>query len=91
MLSLKNAKIITQISPLRAHPIFPFLNDNKQEQWLVKMSNSYGKVILNWNLLDKLPICPSQVQQVQHPFMIIKTLDSSIEKYVGSFNLTLEY
>lgn len=80
-----------EFSPMRANPIFPLLNDTQQEQWLVKMSNSYGKVILNWNPLDKLPIYPSQIQQVQHPFMTNKTLDNSTEKYVGSFNQTLEY
>ena len=91
MLPLKNAKIIKQISPVRANPIFPLLNDTQQEQWIVKMLNSYRKVILNWNPLDKLPIYPSQIQQVQHPFMINKTLDNITEKYVGSFNQTLEY
>lgn len=55
------------------------------------MSNTYGKVIRNWNPLDKIPIYPSQIQQVHHPFMINKTLDNGTEKYVGFFNQTLEY
>jgi len=36
-------------SPDRANPKFPLLNDLQQKEWLVKLSESYGKVILNWN------------------------------------------
>lgn len=43
-----------EFSPMRANPIFPLLNDTQQEEWLNKMSNSYGKVIPNWNPVDKL-------------------------------------
>ncbi len=80
-----------EFSPMRANLIFPLLNDTQQEGWLIKISNSYGKVILNWNPVDKLPVFPSQIQQVQHPFMTNKTVENSTEKHVGSFNQTLDY
>ena len=67
------------------------LNGQQQEEWLVKLSESYGKVILIWNPLDTLPVFPHQIQQVQHPFMVSQTVNNSTEKYVGSFNQTLDY
>ena len=35
-----------EFSPDRANPKFPLLNGQQQEEWLVKLSESYGKVIL---------------------------------------------
>jgi hypothetical protein len=80
-----------EFSPDRANPKFPLLNDQEQKDWLVKLSESYGKVILNWNPMDTLPVFPPQIEQVQHPFMVNQTVNNSTEKYVGSFNQTLDY
>ena len=80
-----------EFSPDRANPKFPLLNDQQQKEWLVKLSESYGKVILTWNPLDTLPVFPPQIQQVQHPFMVNQTVDNYTEKYIGSFNQTLDY
>ncbi|WP_458718679.1 DUF1264 domain-containing protein [Candidatus Nitrosocosmicus sp. R] len=80
-----------EFSPDRANPKFPLLNDQQQKEWLVKLSESYGKVILNWNPMDILPAFPPQIQQVQHPFMVNQTVSNNTEKYVGSFNQTLDY
>ena len=75
----------------RANPVFPLLNDQQQKEWLKKLSESYGKVILTWNPMDKLPVYPPQIQQVQHPFMVNQTVKNDTEKYVGVFNQTLDY
>lgn len=80
-----------EFSPDRANPKFPLLNDQQQKEWLLKLSESYGRVILNWNPMDTLPIFPPEVQQVQHPFMVNQTVNNSTEKFVGSFNQTLKY
>jgi hypothetical protein len=80
-----------EFSPDRANPKFPLLNDQQQKEWLVKLSESYGKVILNWNPMDTLPVFPPQIEQVQHPFMVNQTVNNNTEKYVGSFNQTLSY
>ncbi|WP_458720427.1 DUF1264 domain-containing protein [Candidatus Nitrosocosmicus sp. R] len=80
-----------EFSPDRANPKFPLLNDQQQKEWLVKLSESYGKVILNWNPMDILPAFPPQIQQVQHPFMLNQTVNNNTEEYVGSFNQTLDY
>jgi Protein of unknown function (DUF1264) len=80
-----------EFSPDRANPKFPLLNDQQQKEWLVKLSESYGKIILNWNPMDTLPVFPPQIEQVQHPFMVNQTVNNSTEKYVGSFNQTLDY
>jgi hypothetical protein len=80
-----------EFSPDRANPKFPLLNDQQQKEWLVKSSESYGKVILNWNPMDTLPIFPPQIQQVQHPFMVNQTVNNQTEKHLGSFNQTLIY
>jgi hypothetical protein len=80
-----------EFSPDRANPKFPLLNDQQQKEWLVKLSESYGKVILTWNPLDTLPVFPPQIQQVQHPFMVNQTFDNYTEKYIGSFNQSLDY
>ncbi len=80
-----------EFSPDRANPKFPLLNDQQQKEWLVKLSESYGKIILNWNPMDTLPAFPPQIEQVQHPFMVNQTVNNSTEKYVGSFNQTLKY
>ena len=80
-----------EFSPDRANPKFPLLNDQQQKEWLVKLSESYGKVILIWNPTDTLPVFPPQIQQVQHPFMVNQTVNNNTEKYVGSFNQTLNY
>ena len=80
-----------EFSPDRANPKFPLLNGQQQEEWLVKLSESYGKVILTWNPMDILPAFPPQIQQVQHPFMVNQTVNNNTEKYVGSFNQTLDY
>ncbi|HKX97075.1 MAG TPA: DUF1264 domain-containing protein [Candidatus Nitrosocosmicus sp.] len=80
-----------EFSPDKANPKFPLLNEQQQKEWLVKLSESYGKIILNWNPMDTLPVFPPQIQQVQHPFMINQTVNNNSEKYVGSFNQTLKY
>ncbi len=53
-----------ELSPDRANQKSPLLNDLQQKEWLVKLSESYGKVILNWNPLDTLPVFPSQIEQI---------------------------
>lgn len=75
----------------RANPKFPLLNEEQQKEWLTKLSESYGKVILNWNPMDTLPVFPPQIQQVQHPFMVNQSVNNNTEKFVGSFNQTLNY
>ncbi len=80
-----------EFSPDRANPKFPLLNEQQQKEWLVKLSESYGKIILNWNPMDTLPVFPPQIEQVQHPFMVNQTVNNNSEKYVGSFNQTLKY
>jgi hypothetical protein len=80
-----------EFSSDKANPKFPLLNEQQQKEWLVKLSESYGKIILNWNPMDTLPVFPPQIQQVQHPFMVNQTVNNNSEKYVGSFNQTLKY
>jgi Protein of unknown function (DUF1264) len=80
-----------EFSPDKANPKFPLLNEQQQKEWLVKLSESYGKIILNWNPMDSLPVFPPQIQQVQHPFMVNQTVNNNSEKYIGSFNQTLKY
>ena len=80
-----------EFSPDKANPKFPLLNEQQQKEWLAKLSESYGKIILNWNPMDTLPVFPPQIQQVQHPFMVNQTVNNNSEKYVGSFNQTLKY
>lgn len=83
--------IIDEFSADRANPKSPLLNDHQQKEWMAKLSESYGKVILNWNPMDNLPVYPSQLQQVQHPFMVNQNVNNSSEKFVGSFNQMLNY
>ncbi len=80
-----------EFSPNRANPKFPLLNEQQQKEWMAKLSESYGKVILIWNPIDTLPVFPPQIQQVQHPFMVNQTVNNNTEKFVGSFNQTLKY
>lgn len=80
-----------EFSPDRANPKFPLLNEQQQKEWLAKLSESYGKVILNWNPVDTLPVFPPQIQQVQHPFMVNQSVTNQSEKHTGSFNQTLSY
>lgn len=80
-----------EFKPDRADPKFPLLSDQQQKEWLEKLSESYGKVILTWNPLDTLPVFPPQIQQVQHPFMVNQTVNNQTEKHFGSFNQTLSY
>jgi hypothetical protein len=80
-----------EFSPNKANPKFPLLDHQQQKDWLIKLSESYGKVILIWNPIDTLPVYPPQIEQVQHPFMLNQTVNSSNEKHVGSFNQTLNY
>lgn len=80
-----------EFTPTRANPIFPQLNEQQQKEWLTKLSESYGKVILNWNPMDKLPAFPPQIQQVQHPFMVNQTVTNQTETHAGVFNQTLNY
>ncbi len=77
--------------PDTANPKFPLLNDQQQKEWWMKLSESYGKVIMIWNPMDTLPVFPPQILQVQHPFMVNQTVNNNTEKYVGSFNQTLDY
>jgi hypothetical protein len=44
------------ISPDGPNPKFPFLNDLQQKERLLKLSESYGKVILDWNPIDTILI-----------------------------------
>lgn len=53
-----------EFPPDRTNPKFPLLNEEQQKEWLTKLSESYGKVILNWNPMDTLPVFPPQIQQV---------------------------
>ncbi|MGD9673546.1 MAG: DUF1264 domain-containing protein [Candidatus Nitrosocosmicus sp.] len=80
-----------EFSPDRANPKFPLLNEQQQKEWLAKLSESYGKVILNWNPVDTLPVFPPQIQQVQHPFMVNQSVTNQTEKHTGSFNQTSSY
>lgn len=80
-----------EFAPDRANPKFPLLSEQQQKEWMVKLSESYGKVILNWNPMDSLPVFPPQIQQVQHPFMLNQTVNNQTEKHLGSFNQTLDY
>ena len=80
-----------EFTPTRANPIFPQLNEQQQNEWLTKLSESYGKVILTWNPMDTLPAFPPQIQQVQHPFMVNQTVTNQTETHAGVFNQTLNY
>lgn len=80
-----------EFSPARANPIFPQLNEQQQKEWLKKLSESYGKVIITWNPTDKTPAFPPQIEQVQHPFMVNTTVANQTETHAGSFNQTLDY
>ncbi len=80
-----------EFSPDRANPIFPQLNEHQQKDWLKKLEESYGKVIITWNSMDTLPVFPPQIIQVQHPFMVNQTVNNQTEKHTGSFNQTLNY
>jgi hypothetical protein len=80
-----------EFSPDRADPKFPQLNEQKQKEWLKKLEESYGKVIITWNPMDTLPVFPPQIEQVQHPFMVNQTVNNQTEKQTGSFNQTLSY
>ena len=55
------------------------LNDQQQKEWLAKLTESYGKVILNWNPMDTLPIFPPQIQQVYNPFVVNQTVNNQTE------------
>lgn len=81
-----------EFAPNRANPKFPLLSEQQQKEWMAKLSESYGKVILNWNPMDTLPVYPPQIVQVQHPYMVNQTVvNNQIEKHTGSFNQTLSY
>ena len=75
--------------PTRANPMFPELPKTKAMALMGKLMDTYGKVIIAWNPKDKLPAFPSQVEQVQHPFMVNATVKP--ESHAGSFNQTLNY
>ena len=55
----------------------------------MKLSESYGKVILIWTSIDTLPVFSPQIQQVKHPFMVNQTVNNNTEKYVGSLPVAL--
>ena len=80
-----------EFSPARANPIFPLLNEQQQKEWLNKLSESYGKIIITWNPTDKTPAFPPQIEQVQHPFMVNTTVTNQTETQTGSFSQTLNY
>ena len=61
------------------------------KEWLNKLSESYGKVIITWNPNDKTPAFPPQIEQVQHPFMVNTTETNQTETHTGRFNQTLNY
>jgi hypothetical protein len=73
----------------RADPMFPELTPAKAMALMGKLIDTYGKVIITWNPRDKLPAFPTQVEQVQHPFMVNST--AKPETTAGSFNQTLTY
>ena len=52
-----------EFAPDRANPKFPLLNEQQQKEWMAKLSESYGKIILNWNPMDTLPVFPPQMEQ----------------------------
>jgi hypothetical protein len=39
-----------------------------------KLIDTYGKVIITWNPKDTLPVFPTQVEQVQHSFVVNSTI-----------------
>ena len=80
-----------EFSPARANPIFPLLNEQQQKEWLNKLSESYGKIIITWNPTDKTPAFPPQIEQVQHPFMVNTTVTNQTETQSGSFSQTPNY
>lgn len=80
-----------EFSPARANPIFPLLNEQQQKEWLNKLLESYGKIIITWNPTDKIPAFPPQIEQVQHPFMVNTTVTNQTETQAGSFSQTLNY
>ena len=80
-----------EFAPNRADPKLPMLSEQQQNTTLKKMEESFGKVIITWNPIDKAPIFPPQVIQVQHPFMVNATVSPETETQTGTFNQTLEY
>jgi hypothetical protein len=78
-----------EFAPSRADPMFPELPAAQVKALMGKLMDTYGKVIITWNPKDKLPSFPSQVQQVEHPFMVNATVKP--ETNAGSFNQTLKY
>jgi hypothetical protein len=82
---------VEEFAPNRADPKFPQLSEQEQNATLKKLENSYGKIIITWNPNDNAPAFPPQVQIVQHPFMINKTVIPETETQSGSFNQTLKY
>jgi Protein of unknown function (DUF1264) len=78
-----------EFAPNRADPMFPELQSAQAQSLMVKLMDTYGKVIITWNPKDKLPAFPSQIQQVEHPFMVNATVKP--ETNAGSFNQTLNY
>jgi hypothetical protein len=72
-----------------ADPMFPELPKARATALMGKLMDTYGKVTITWNPKDKLPAFPSQVEQVQHPFMVNATVKP--ESHTGSFNQTLKY
>jgi hypothetical protein len=65
------------------------LSADDEKKVLKMIEDSYGKVILTWNLNDKLPAFPPQVPIVQHPDMVNKS--STPETHIGTYNQTLDY
>jgi hypothetical protein len=80
-----------EFAPNRADPKFPLLSEEQQNATLKKLAESYGKVIITWNPNDKAPVFPPEIIQVQHPFMVNRTMTPEIETQAGIFNQTLKY
>ncbi len=78
-----------EFAPNMADPMFPELPKARATALMGKLMDTYGKVTITWNPKDKLPAFPSQVEQVQHPFMVNATVKP--ESHTGSFNQTLKY
>jgi len=63
----------TEFAPNMADPMFPELSASQIKTQMSKLIDTYGKVIITRNPIDKLPAFVPQVIQVQHPFMTNQT------------------
>lgn len=73
-----------EFAPNRADPQMPDLSQEQAKAEMTKMSPTWGKVIITWNPLDKLPSFPPQVELVDHPFMVNATVMKNWTNTSGS-------